>query len=272
MNKLLCAILLLALTATHAPAQKGINGVIKAEKDFAAYAIEHNTKEAFLHFLDSANGLVFNDGKTSNAYTTWSGAGANTNKLIWEPAFAGVSNGGDLGFTTGPWQLKHSLQDASLANGQYTTIWHLNEKGEWKFLVDIGITFNDAAYAVDSVRKWGNDSAASIDGTDAIDIDKAFITQYQTMHNDAFTGVLLDDSWFNIQGQRPITGKENIINALSQTDPGMQFIPMGGGIASSNDLAYVYGIVRAGEKQENYLRIWQKTRSGNKLLLQVLKL
>src|SRR3569833_1057219 len=272
MNKLVCISLLIVTTVLQASAQKGIDGVINAEKKFAAYAIEHNTKEAFLQFLDSADALVFNEGKTNNAYTTWTAAKANTNKLIWEPAFAGVSKSGDFGFTTGPWQFKHSMQDASLANGQYTTVWHINEKGEWKFLLDMGVGFNGAAYTVTSVKKWASDSAASIDGSEAIEIDKAFITKYQTQHNDAFKDILLDDSWFNLEGQQPIAGKQNIINALPQLKTDMQFIPQGGGIASSYDLAFVYGIVRAKDKQENYLRIWQKTRSGNKLLLQVLKL
>jgi len=110
MNKLVCISLLIVTTVLQASAQKGIDGVINAEKKFAAYAIEHNTKEAFLQFLDSADALVFNEGKTNNAYTTWTAAKANTNKLIWEPAFAGVSKSGDFGFTTGPWQFKHSMQ------------------------------------------------------------------------------------------------------------------------------------------------------------------
>lgn len=272
MNKRLYTTLFLFIASLQAMAQKGIDGVINAEKSFAAYAIEHNTKEAFLHFLDSADGLVFNEGKISNAFTVWSAATANTNKLIWEPAFAGVSNSGDLGFTTGPWQFKHSMQEAAVANGEYTTIWHLNEKGEWKFLVDIGVTFGQPAYKVSTIKQWKNDSAAAIDGRDAIEMDKTFITSYQTKHNDAYAEVLTDDAWLNVQGQYPITGKANIITALQQQNANQQFIPMGGGIASSNDLAYVYGIVRAGEKQENYMRIWQKTRTGNKLLLQVMKL
>jgi len=272
MHKHICTLLLTTAISMKAFSQKGIDGVISAERRFAAYAIEHNTKEAFLQFLDSADALVFNEGKTNNAYTTWTAAKANTNKLIWEPAFAGVSKSGDFGFTTGPWQFKHSMQDASLANGQYTTIWHIDENGKWKFLLDMGIGFNGAAYAVTSVKKWASDSAASIDGSEAIEIDKAFITKYQTQHNDAFKDVLVEDSWLNLEGQQPVTGRQNIINVLPQLKTDMQFIPMGGSIASSNDLAYVYGIVRSGDKQENYLRIWQKTRSGNKLLLQVLKL
>ncbi len=164
------------------------------------------------------------------------------------------------------------MQEASLATGQYTTVWHIDEQGKWKFLVDMGTSFTQAAPAVTDVKKWANDSVSSIDGTNAIEIDKTFISRYQTMHNDAFKEVLVDDSWFNIQGQQPVIGKQNILTALSQLTADVQFIPMGGGIASSNDLAYVYGIVRSGEKQENYLRIWQKTKTGNRLLLQVLKL
>jgi hypothetical protein len=49
---------------------KGIDALIQAEKNFAAYSVANSTKEAFLKFLDSA-GIIFDKGKPANGVTTW---------------------------------------------------------------------------------------------------------------------------------------------------------------------------------------------------------
>jgi hypothetical protein len=40
-----------------------------------------------------------------------------------------------------------------------------------------------------------------------------------------------------------------------------------GGIASSGDLAYIYGTTSKEGKDENYLRVWHTTRKGWKIIL-----
>ena len=47
--------------------QKGIDGLVQAEKNFAAYSVSHSTKEAFLKFLDSV-GVIFENGKWQPNY------------------------------------------------------------------------------------------------------------------------------------------------------------------------------------------------------------
>ncbi len=258
------------LSAVNVSAQEGIDGVINAEKNFATYAVQHNTRDAFLYFLDSANAVVFSNGKIINAFAKWNELKADSDKLLWQPAFAGISQSGELGFTTGPWEYKQTLNGNTLAAGTYTTIWHLNNKGDWKFLVDIGTTVSSSANRIDSIKKWIG-KTNEITAPEAVDIDKVFIQQYEKLHNDAFKAVITGDSWFNLPGQQPAKGVRDITVALQQIPAGLEFIPMGGGISSSSDLAYIYGTVRNNDKMENYLRVWQKTKDGYKLLLQVLK-
>ena len=56
MNKL--AFLILVFLTCRAAAQKNIEGLIQAERNFAAYSVANNTKDAFLNYLDSS-GFVF---------------------------------------------------------------------------------------------------------------------------------------------------------------------------------------------------------------------
>jgi len=50
--KRLIAIALL-MVSFQLKAQRNIDGLINAEKSFAAYSVAHGTKDAFLKFLDS---------------------------------------------------------------------------------------------------------------------------------------------------------------------------------------------------------------------------
>lgn len=63
--------ILFFMTAYQLNAQKNIDSLINAEKSFAAYSVEHGTKDAFLKFLDS-NGVVFEQGKAINGIEAWS--------------------------------------------------------------------------------------------------------------------------------------------------------------------------------------------------------
>jgi ketosteroid isomerase-like protein len=272
MNKQLSILFALMLVlAISAHAQKGINGLINTEKSFAAQATQTNTRDAFLHYMDSADAVVFNGGRILNAYTTWHNALPNNNKLIWQPVFAGISQSGELGFTTGPWQFKKATAQTVLATGSYTTVWHLDAKGTWKFLVDIGTDGGVQPQATDSVKKWVGKTIDDMDTRDALTIDRVFIQQYASAKNDAFTGVVTADTWLNQPGQAFVTGLPNVTAAIQQIPAGLSFEPVGGAVSASGDMVYVYGSVRHEAKIANYLRIWQKTNGKFNILLQVLQ-
>jgi len=59
--------------------------------------------------------------------------------LIWQPIFAFAAAAGDLGYTTGPWELKRGNDQLSLGYGHYVTIWSKQRDGKWKIALDVGI-------------------------------------------------------------------------------------------------------------------------------------
>lgn len=54
------------LISTLTFSQKGIDGMVQAERNFAAFALASGTKDAFIQFADST-GVVFEKGQSINA-------------------------------------------------------------------------------------------------------------------------------------------------------------------------------------------------------------
>jgi uncharacterized protein (TIGR02246 family) len=61
--------------------------------------------------------------------------------LSWEPHFADVGSGGDLGYTIGRWvrQVVGPEGDTIRAEGQYATVWRRGEDGVWRAVLDLGV-------------------------------------------------------------------------------------------------------------------------------------
>jgi ketosteroid isomerase-like protein len=60
-------------------------------------------------------------------------------KMRWQPGYAEVQ--GDLGFTTGRWQLiagSDGRQDKTPGGGHYVTVWRRQADGGWKIVFDMG--------------------------------------------------------------------------------------------------------------------------------------
>lgn len=109
--------------------------VIAAERAFAGRAGVVGWIPAFREFVEPGGQLAgpegYSDAPASLAETPDDGNRA----LFWWPAFAGISNGGDFGFTTGP----VSFDEARTARGHYFTVWRRQADGSWKWLYDGGV-------------------------------------------------------------------------------------------------------------------------------------
>ena len=130
------------LTASIVFAQRSIDSMVQAEKNFANTALVASTKEAFVKFIDTA-GIVFEKGNPVNGFELYTKSERRPGILTWEPEYAEISSSNDFGYTTGPWKYyANTLKDDPLAKGHFITVWHLNNNGEWKFLIDFGINYN----------------------------------------------------------------------------------------------------------------------------------
>jgi ketosteroid isomerase-like protein len=261
------SLLILCCFMLQARAQD-VKEVISSEQAFAAYSRDYNTKDAFLKFMDST-GLVFNNGEPKNAIADWSARRAGPAKLLWEPTFAGIAASGDIGFTTGPWQLKKTMQDTAVAAGMFTSVWRKTAHGDWKNIVDMGYGFDKLLYKADSVTisKAGGKSAKA----DAMAIEQQFLDKYNKQGRAAFNEVLTTDSWLNMNGLQPFTTQQQHAGAIAALPAGLVMKPLGGGLSAAKDIAYVYGVVEYNNQKQNYLRVWKQTAAGWKIALQVIQ-
>ncbi len=267
MNKTLNTVILFFL-GQSVIAQKGIDNLIQAEKNFAAYSVAHSTKEAFQQFIDS-NSIMFDNGKPVKAIEFWEKREKNAGVLNWWPQYAEISASGDFGYTTGPWTFQPTKNDSIAARGQYTTVWHINTNGEWKFLVDLGITNTKLSDITRDSIRFPLENVIRINEKKKSKNSKAIpkIFQMVAAENNFLEifekkGAL--KAYNRFQSKGIIMNQNNFLPILPShvqykmilLEPRFDKYAMEGwGVSLVPDMGYTYGSTMANGKSENYLRI-----------------
>ncbi len=258
---------------TNIFSQKNIKGLINAEKAFASFTLSHSIKEGFLNYMDSA-GLVFRQGVPTNALKAFQEQKAGPGVLTWGPDFAVISASGDMGVTAGPFEFREkSLQDTPVNKGTFSSIWQINQKGEWKNMADLGISSTTINPVITSVEQINlkKEKAIQFSLDDILLNDKKLNDAIQQQDKKTILPFLSTETRWNIEGHLPYKGTEQINNALMLLPKGMVLQSLNGGIASAKDLAYTYGTVVIGEKKNNYLRGWIYRNGHWQVILQTIK-
>jgi hypothetical protein len=264
MKQLLLFVFTICLVKSHA--QKNIEGLIRAEKNFAAYSVDHGTKAAFLKFLDS-NGIVFNQGKPANGIEVWIKREDRPGVLNWYPTRAEIAGSGDFGYTTGPFTLRIPGTDSVVARGQYSTVWHLTRNGEWKFLVDLGVG-NTPSEEDTTIQRMGAHLKTKTGSlATMLKAENDFIQDLKVSVQEAYEKYLSGEARLNRNGLAP---QERNFDANSYQQQKNTLI-LGSGIAPSLDLGYVFGSTTINGKTDNYMRIWRLEKEGWKMVLEVLR-
>lgn len=270
-KRITAAFLLLGFTAS---AQKGIDQLVRTEKDFAAYSVSHSTKEAFEKFIDSAS-IMFENGQPVRAVDYWARRQKRPGVLNWHPQFAEVSLMGSFGYTTGPWTYRASPADTISAYGQYSTVWAINKSGEWKFLADFGVDNSGPATPdekiITAAKQPAYNEAMAGDET-FLKNENGFNARCLTDKQKAYKKWLSRQSILNRNGSLPAAQPKDRKKRVDQTPDAIQFTTLGWGFsAGSADMAYTYGKALVNGKDQNYLRVWRKEKKGWKIALEVLR-
>lgn len=133
---------LLAAATPSAPPPPGAApspaALVEAERAFARDAAANGTRAAFLKWL-APTGVVFRPGPV-NGRKAYEAAKANSAVLAWEPAYAAISERGDLGWTTGPWAWRPDRGRNDSAWGEYLSVWRRQADGGYLAALDIGVS------------------------------------------------------------------------------------------------------------------------------------
>ncbi|HSS49586.1 MAG TPA: nuclear transport factor 2 family protein [Thermoanaerobaculia bacterium] len=260
----LCAIPGLAATVDR---QGALNAVVAAEKAFAKAAAEKGTRAAFLEYL-AEDSVVMVPGPLPGR-ATWEGRPVRPSLLSWFPVAADVSLAGDIGYTTGPYELRPKGKgDTNVLHGFYTTFWRKQADGSYKVLLDGGITC-PAPPASASEVKIGKAAPAKVENPPQVEeargkftilaADRAFAKAAASRGAlAAYTDFLAESSRLHRDGAVPVVSKAKILESIKAQSPKMVWAPIQARVASSGDLGYSLGNETVGTEQGFYLRIWKK--------------
>ncbi|MEY2541371.1 MAG: hypothetical protein QOI22_973 [Verrucomicrobiota bacterium] len=274
----LTALLVVAgLRAEDLDLEKAVRSVIDAELGYNNLAQEKNFAAASVQvFAD--DGVAFAPGAV-NGRKFWSKQ-TEPPLLAWRPIFATISRSGDLGYTTGPWELKKSRDDPKPeAFGHYNTLWRKGADGTWKVVVDVGVDHPQTAEPTGEVETFVPEFPVARPEAVRERYEEAQKSFTELLAKDAGAAVLAkagDQIRVYRKGAVPAVGKTAAQLMLSSDHGKEKRTRAGSGVSRSNDLAYSYGDYSSEHtnviEHGVYLSIWQLDLSSEwKLVLDLQK-
>ena len=256
---------------------KAIQSLIDAELGYNKLAQEKNFAVASVEVFAN-DGVAFAPGPVTGKQF-WSKQN-DPPILTWRPIFATISRSDDLGYTTGPWELKKTKDDPNpAAFGHYNTLWRKDPDGVWKVVVDVGVDHPPLAEPPGKVETFVPVFAIAQPKTVRAKLAETEKIFGELLAKDAGAAVLTtagDGIRVYRRGQFPAVGK-NAAQLMLSSDHGKEMrTRAGGGVSRSNDLVYSYGEYtnERGNITErgSYFSIWQLDPSSEwKLVLDLQK-
>jgi hypothetical protein len=201
--------------------------------------------------------------------------------LMWQPIFAFAAAAADLGFTTGPWELKKGNDQPSLGYGHYVTIWAKQGDGKWKIALDVGTENAEPRDPPPNLEVLASDIAAGTRQPEDVrrELQNAEHKFAQVAREDSGTAIIsfaTDHIRIYRDKSFPAVGLVAARLMLESEHGKVTFESGGSMMSSSGDLYYCYG--NYSEERGNvvdhgiYVMIWRANMNGNwKLALDLQK-
>lgn len=252
-------------------AEEAGRAIVEGEAKFYEMGQEQGTRTAFLHFL-AEDSIVFNP-TPMKGQEVWNRRPEGAISLKWQPVFAAMSRGADLGFTTGPSEWRKNKSDPEpFGYGQYISIWKKQKDGAWKVALDVGtenpkpltpppgpeLSFSNEAMDVQADRAAARRRLG--------EAQQKFSEAAKSDSTDALVAAARDDIRIYREGMLPGLGKEAAGLMLSVRRGKLARTPLGGEMSVTGDLAYSYGRytltgTQSGQRG-HYLQIWRTGKDG----------
>jgi ketosteroid isomerase-like protein len=273
---------LFLFSALLSKAQTSLQQVKDAENAFAGMSKLQNTRDAFVaNFADS--GIVFVQGNPELGKQVWEKRQANPSLLFWWPVFSDVSASGDFGYNTGPFEFSKSRTESPVGFGYFSSVWKKQKDGVWKVAIDMGMSMPTAE---EKKAEWKTSAITSKKSksknsfiekkNEFLNFDKSYVSELNAAAVSFLNKNLSTEARIHRNGHFPYTSPSAIASFNDNLEQ-YKFEQLGGDMASSADLGYTYGRVKALEKSGkkevtfNYLRIFKKEDGKNwKIVLDVI--
>lgn len=144
MKSFFCFAILVVTSLAYAADREALKAeLVKAETDFCAQAAKEGIPAAFLANI-APDGVLLAAGYEKRGATVVNEQYSENTPgvtLSWKPQIVDVAASGDLGYTSGPFELHLPGKDGGaplVYTGRYMTVWKRQPDGKWKFVIDGG--------------------------------------------------------------------------------------------------------------------------------------
>ena len=242
--------------------------LVEAEHAFAHDAARLGTRAAFLRWL-APSAVVFEPAPV-NARRWYAARQAPRGVLAWEPEVAVLSDAGDLGWTSGPWQWRaDSTGRAPDATGSYVTLWRRQADGSLLAVFDAG-TSHEAprgAAAAPELRRLSATHAGLSPLAQRNALWRADAEYAKRAAQDgvaaAFAASAAPDARVLREGHAPVVGRDAARDSLARWHDRPALMSLAQFVSDSGDLGYTYGafVERRGSETDSsyYLHVWHRS-------------
>ena len=275
------AILLIFVMLVVANGQSALQDMVKTEQAFSKMAEEQNTRDAFLAFI-ADDGLLFRPGAVNGKkWLLESPVQLRTGKrrlLAWQPSYAVVAASGDMGFTTGPWEVTEINDEKPSRYGHFVTVWKKQADGSWKFVVDLGVSHLQSGgpqtlwTPAETSRKETFKPVPRARTLKSLQVrDEAYAVAASTQGSvKAFTDYASPDVRLYRENNLPFIGREASAAALAKTiTQQVKWSLLGSDVSQAGDLGYTHGIYEGVNERGSYVRIWRKENGQWRIVMDV---
>lgn len=278
MYRSLISLCFVVFAAAAGAAQRGaLDSLVATEHAFASMAAEKGTPEAFLAFM-TTDASVFNPDIT-NAKQAWSGRKNNGSLLSWAPNYAGISANDLMGYTTGNWEFRaKGKDDVPSAFGDFITVWMRQPTGEYKWVVDIGVTHaKPAKYSTDWVTSSDKSHDPNAAGSSAADTANGFLEMAGRQSLKKAYGMYADESIrLYRENEFPVLGKNAALKRISAEKGTINFAHKSSFFGTA-DLSYTLSTFTRTDgsnkivEKGNYMQIWKLKNGKWRIVLDIFK-
>ena len=257
-----------------------LSSLVEAERAFARRSLEIGARPAFLEFF-ADDAIVFRPQPVKYKEAMKS-APAQSNPLAttlsWEPLFADVSVGGDLGYTTGPavWT-DHTPAKRPARYSYYFSVWKKQDAGGWKVVFDVGTEqthLYSGSRVLQSPAVRGKEVAELSQSTDdhIRSLMRAEGEFLAVLREKGKANALVQSAGVDVRIYRektaPLVGIDAIREFFSSHQYMNEWTAEFCDVARAGDMGYVYGSYASGGSADAmdalekgyYMRVWKRDR------------
>jgi ketosteroid isomerase-like protein len=249
--------------------------LVDAERAFAAHSVRTNMREAFLAHLHPRS-VMFNPGPV-NGIELYKGRPARPAQLAWAPEVVDVAVSGDLGYSTGPHQLRRTAGGEIVRQGYFCSVWVRSSSEPWKVLIDLG-TSQPTPVSLDVVPRDPTPAPGTSAGPEAATTlaraERDFARALEGDQVATYRALLARHARVYRDGAAPTEAVLPALDLIVKRGKITRVTPEKTDVASSGDMGYAYGRLELAKAAADappvyYVRVWRHDAQGWRVVLDV---